>query len=54
MAGLAARPSARRMPGAAQALGVRMCISERLEEDVGEEPPVQLGISPFSRLTRAV
>ena len=40
MAGLAARPSARRMPGAAQALGVRMCISERLEEDVGEEPPV--------------
>ena len=25
-------------------LGVRMCITERLEEDVVEEPPVELGI----------
>ena len=29
-------------------LGVWMCITERLEVDVGVEPPVQLGISLFS------
>ena len=28
-----------------------MCITERLEVDVDEEPPVWLGISLFSRFT---
>ena len=27
-----------------------MCITERLEVDIGEEPPVQWSCSPFSRL----
>ena len=35
-------------------LGVRMCITERLEEDVGEEPPVQLGIFQLCQPARPV